>query len=397
MPSLHYPPHPTRAARGIVSLVVATVVGSVLFAAVPPARGDELPAGVSQPLVLNPGPGNPRNSEGDFVRLKSGRLLFVYTHVTGGTGDEAAAVLAARHSDDGGKTWTDRDEVLVRQLGTQNVMSVSLLRLADGRIALFYLVKNSASDCRPTVQFSSDEAVTWTAPKPCVADPVYLVLNNNRAVRLTGGKFAGRIVLPVARHDRTKDKPGFHRGVATCYYSDDGGATFRKADADLEAPLESRSGLQEPLVVELKDGSLLMLCRTDRRSQFRSVSRDGGATWSPAEPTELVSPLSPASVARIPRTGDLLLVWNDQSADGFDPKLKGKRTPLVAAVSKDEGKTWGMRKTLYADPMGWYCYTAITFVDDRVLLGHCAGTYTGGATGLTRTVVTTFDVDWLYR
>ena len=374
---------------GIVLLTMCAGPAPTVLAA------PDLPAGVSQPLVLAPGPGNPRNSEGDFVQLKSGRILFVYTHFTGGRGDAASAVLAARHSDDGGKTWSDKDEVVVPQIGKQNVMSVSLLRLADGRIALFYLVKNSNADCRPHVQFSGDEAKTWTKPRSCVTEPVYLVLNNNRAVQLKVGKAAGRIILPVARHSRADDKPGFHRGVATCYYSDDGGATFRKSDAELEAPPESRSGLQEPLVVERRDGSLLMLCRTDRGCQYRSESTDAGATWSEARPTDLASPLSPASVARIPATNDLMLVWNDHSA--VDPALKDKRTPLTVAVSSDEGQTWTRRKTLYADPAGWYCYTAITFAGDRVLLGHCAGIRARKSNGLETTVITAFDVNWLYR
>lgn len=34
-------------------------------------------------LQLNPGENNPRNSEGDFVRLKDGRIMFIYTHFTG--------------------------------------------------------------------------------------------------------------------------------------------------------------------------------------------------------------------------------------------------------------------------------------------------------------------------
>ncbi|CAA9385278.1 MAG: GH33 / GH93 [uncultured Phycisphaerae bacterium] len=374
---------------------LACLLALLAFSPTTRAADPDLPPGVTQPLVLAPGPGNPRNSEGDFVRLKSGRVLFVYTHFTGGTGDAAAAVLAARHSDDAGRTWSATDEVLVKQLGKQNVMSVSLQRLADGRVGLFYLVKNSKDDCRPFVQYSADEAKTWTDPKPCVPDPVYLVMNNNRVVQLQKTK-PGRIVLPVARHDWAKDKKGEHRGVATCYLSDDNGATFRKAESDLEAPPESRSGLQEPLVIELKDGGLLMLCRTDRGSQFRSTSTDGGVTWTPAEPTDIKSPLSPASIARIPKTGDLLMAWNDHAAE-LDPKFKGKRTPFTVAISRDDGRTWTNRKTLYADPLGWYCYTAIAFADDRVLLGHCAGQQVKGSSGLATTVVTAFDVDWLYR
>ena len=51
-------------------------------------------------------------------------------------------------------------------------------------------------------------------------------------------------------------------------------------------------------------------------------------TWSNPEPMSVQSPLSPQSIKRHPKTGDLLLVWNN-SPD--------KRYPLTAAVSPDEG------------------------------------------------------------
>ena len=41
---------------------------------------------------------NPRNSEGDFITLKDGRILFVYTHFTGGAADHSSAYLAGRYS-----------------------------------------------------------------------------------------------------------------------------------------------------------------------------------------------------------------------------------------------------------------------------------------------------------
>ncbi len=65
------------------------------------------------------------------------------------------------------------------------------------------------------------------------------------------------------------------------------------------------------------------------------------------------------------------------------------------AISRDEGKTWEKIKTLEDDPDGWYCYTAIAFVDNRVLLGHCAGDSKVGR--LNRTQITLFDASWLYR
>jgi hypothetical protein len=120
---------------------------------------------------------------------------------------------------------------------------------------------------------------------------------------------------------------------------------------------------------------------------------DGGETWSAPQPTDIYSPVSPASIKRIPKTGDLLLVWNDHSR--VEKSRREWRTPFNVAISRDEGKTWSKSKTLEDDPTGWFCYTAIHFVDDRVLLGHCAGAL--GIGGLNRTQITLFDVDWLYK
>ena len=82
-------------------------------------------------------------------------------------------------------------------------------------------------------------------------------------------------------------------------------------------------------------------------------------------------PVSPASIKRLPGSSDLLAVFNDHS--GRFPFPKGKRSPLVAAISSDGGKPWPRRKLLEADLDGWYCYTAIHFTEDAALLAYCAG------------------------
>jgi len=337
--------------------------------------------------LLPPAANNPRNSEGDFMPLKNGLIMFAYTRFTGGAADDAEAELAAVYSGDRGKTWSLRYEPLIANDAKHNVMSVSLLRLSDTEIALFYLRKNGPEDCVPMMRISKEEGRNWSDAVSCVVEGGYYVMNNHRAVLLK----SGRLLLPLARHAKggAKRTP---RAAFLCSYSDNGGRTW-KHSAELEGPAASHSGLQEPAVIELKDGSLMMLARTDQGSQFRSYSRDGGVTWSPAEASNIISPLSPASIARIPSTGDLLLVWNDH--ENVDEAHRAKRTPFCVAISKDEGKTWEKKKTLDDDPDGWFCYTAIEFVDDRVLLAHCAGDSKIGH--LTRTRMTSFDLQWLYK
>jgi len=339
-------------------------------------------------LSLDPGPDNPRNSEGDFIDLKDGRMLFVYSRYTGKSGgDHAPAFLAGRYSSDGGKTWTTEDQMIVAKEGDMNVMSVSLLRLQNGTIALFYVRKNSEEDCIPMMRISTDEAATWGDPVPCITDKKgYFVLNNNRVIQLKNG----RLLLAVALHKVPGEEKWHENGRLFSYYSDNNGKTWQPG-AEVANP--DKVITQEPGLVELKNGKILMIIRTNGGVQYLSYSKNKGKTWSPAVPSNIKSPVSPASIERIPSTGDLLLVWNNN--DGSNPAIKGRRTPFNVAVSKDEGKTWQHTKTVEDDPDGWYCYTAIHFTGKHVLLGHCAGKRSQN--GLAVTHITRLSLDWIYN
>lgn len=339
-------------------------------------------------LRLEPGPNNPRNSEGDFIALNDGRILFIYTHYYGDSGgDHDPAYLAGRFSSDGGKTWTNEDVKIIEREGTMNVMSVSLLRLQNGEIALFYLRKNSARDCIPMVRFSRDEAKSWTDPIPCITDKQgYFVLNNDRVIQLKNGRLLMAVNLYNIAEGSTLNK-----GSLWSYYSDDSGRTWKSGN---EVPNPQKYLTQEPGIVELKNGNIFMLIRSNAGVQCKSYSKDKGVTWTPVEQSNIKSPVSPATIERIPSTGDLLLVWNNNG--GEDPVIKGKRTPLTVAISRDEGKTWKKIKNIEDDPDGWYCYIAIHFTDKDVLLGHCAGNRSKG-TGLAVTQVTRLDLGWIYQ
>jgi len=360
-------------------------------------------------LKLDPSPDNPRNSEGSFVTLADGRILFAYTRYYGESwADEATARIGGRCSTDAGRTWSGTDELIVENEGRHNVMSVSLLRLQDGRIGLWYLRKNSIIDCRTYMRTSPDEGTTWSRAALCIPAPGYFVVNNDRVIQLR----SGRLVIPAAYH-RAKlpvsRKPGNTyagwegRGIAMFYLSDDSGRNWREAQDWWALPVRSGSGLQEPGVVELADGRLYAFCRTDVGCQYEMFSEDGGETWSPPQTSVFRSPPSPLSIKRIPSTGDLLAIWNDQSGRlvptpspdaGLTAKSWG-RTPLVSAVSRDQGATWEHHKLLESDPAHGFCYTAIHFTDDAVLLAYCCG---GGERSavLQDLCIRRVTLDWLY-
>ena len=367
---------------------------SVLGAAVQAADSLVEQGKATRALQLPPAKDNPRNSEGDFITLKDGRILFVYTHFTDGAADHSSAFLAGRYSSDGGKTWTKQDKTIMPNDAQQNIMSVSLLRLQDGTIALFYLRKNSIHDLRPVMRISRDEGATWSEATEIipVSEVGYYVMNNDRVIQLKNG----RLVLPLALHQNLSGSNRFNPNARfLCYYSDDLGKSWHRGQA---AEVETQPGkkqpyMQEPGIVQLKDGTVMGFCRTNGGSQYVATSKDGGKTFSTLKPSQIISPVSPASIERIPSTGDLLLVWNNHQ--DIQPALRGKRTPLTIAISKNEGQTWELVQNVEDNPNGWYCYTAIEFTKDGVLLGHCAGDRTKN-NGLAESQITLIPLSAIY-
>jgi Neuraminidase (sialidase) len=337
-------------------------------------------------LRLTPGVDNPRNSEGSFITLKDGRILFVYSHYTGNSAsDHSPAYLSGRYSGDGGKTWTTDEVIITPNEGGMNVMSVSLLRLKNGDIALFYLRKNSKTDCIPQMRISKNEAKSWSDPVSVITDKKgYFVLNNDRVIQLIDG----RLLMAVALHN-TPDGEWKKQADLYSYYSDDNGQTWHSG---VKVPNTTDIITQEPGLIEMKDGRIMMYIRASGGSQQLSFSSDKGVNWSSVQASNIPSPLSPATIEKIPGTGNWLLVWNNN--DGSNPEIKDKRTPLTAAISKDEGMTWENIKNIHDDPDGWYCYTAIHFTNKHILLGYCAGT---GKAHLSTTNITRLSLKWICK
>ncbi len=311
----------------------------------------------------------PRNSEGDIAVLPDGRLLLAYTRFERGKEDDAPASIAGMYSSDAGRTWS-QPTVLHANDARQNCMSASLLLLpTTGELLLCFLRKNSSTDLQVCLKRSPDLGRTWGEVTRVSDGTGYYVMNNARLLRLS----TGRLVAPVARCD---DADGPETGTghfrSGCYLSDDEGRTWRAPTSWVDL---ARRGAMEPAVVERKDGSLLMILRTQFGHIYRAESSDGGETWANVGPTPLLSPDSPASIARIPSSGDLLVVWNDNYDRGLP--MGGRRTPLRSAISTDDGNMWLRYRTLERDIHRDYAYTSISFAGDETLFTYyerdCSG------------------------
>jgi sialidase-1 len=325
------------------SIVVTSLFAlSLTHADGPPAKPEIIMLAEARGKVV-------RNSEASMVELKDGSLLVIWQEFQKGTGDSDffPGRLVGMTSRDGGRSWGGYRVVVENEPGDVNVFSPSLLRLPDGGILFCFMRYHSFSKAEnkypPASAFawlSSDEGKTF---KPLSTlwkeNPVTLCSATLR--RLS----SGRIVLPLNRDLSKKGQPDHFEAAVT--FSDDGGKSWKESDNWVDLP---KRGAMEPHVEELRDGRLLMVLRTQLGAVYRSVSKDGGKSWSKGESLGVEGPESCPELIKIPSTGDLLLIWNGSK---YDPKWAshfGKRTPLSTAISKDDGKTWSKPRHLETDP-----------------------------------------------
>ena len=329
---------------------------------------------------IAPSPGNPRNSEGTFLELANDEILFVYSRFKGDSpNDHAFADLALMRSTDGGRTWSDEGVILTCEgEGGVNMMSPSLLKMSNGEAGLFYLVRITYSLTRIFLRRSADGGRTWGDRVLCTDQDDFFVINNDRVVRLA----SGRIIVPVASHRSWGNGNMDSNARAMFFYSDDDGQTWSCSGSRCSLPYPSNSGLQEPGVVELMPGILWGFARTDLGVQYEMFSVDNGEKWTACQPSRFTSPCSPLSMRR-DMDGKLYAVWNPipeyngRRLPGH--AFTGGRTPLVIACSLDNGKNFSAPVAIETDEESGYCYTAVCFTKDALLLAYCAGSEADGS------------------
>lgn len=334
---------------------------------------------------LIPTEDNNRNSEGAFLELKDGRILFAYSRYgTGGFDDGAVADIYAILSEDNGNTfgepfpfWTHE------QAQADNVMSVSLMRMNNGDLGMFYLAKRDGAQCLLYLIRSTDEGQTWSNPVLCSGEEGFYVGNNDRVIRTQ----TGRLVFPTALAEATceidekgnKVVKSLTPGQLVVFGSDDDGLSWRALNEPVSIPVSRgcTTGVQEPGILELSDGRLWCWIRTDAGRQYETFSTDGGETWSAPLPSAFTSAISPLCMKRL-STGNLLAIWNPVPVYNGVSQYHGKvwlaaRNPLSYAISRDGGNTFSKPINIEDDPNRGFCYTAIHETEDGILLAYCAG------------------------
>jgi sialidase-1 len=255
--------------------------------------------------------------------------------------------------------------------GDVNVYNTNFLRLPDGTILYAFMRYHVLAVGLPpsTSMFvcrSTDEGETFDPPTPIwEREPMHSA--SGVLKRLSGG----RVVLPIGRQTGAVWSPTDHdtQGAA---FSDDGGRTWRLCRNWVDLPLR---GAMEAHVEELRDGRLLMVMRTQLGAVFQAHSADGGETWSKPQTTGLRQPETCPELIRL-STGELMIVWCNAEYDPRFASHYGKRSPLAAAVSRDEGRSWGAPRNLAEDPRtGYYNPVACCTRQGRVIVTYTQTPY----------------------
>ena len=280
-----------------------------------------------------------------------------------GSGDAGDIDLVLKRSGDGGRTWSamqvvwddgantcgnpcpivDRDTGTIWLLLTWN-------RGDDPEPRI--IARTSKDTRRVFVSRSTDDGVTWTAPKEITGDAkltnwTWYATGPGAAIQIQRGPHRGRLVIPCDHIEA-----GTKRYYSHVIYSDDHGETWKLGGST------PQHQVNECEVVELTGNRLLLNMRNYDRSQRTrqvAISRDGGLTWTDQRHApELIEPICQASIRRY--------AWPDDRGKSillFSNPASTKREKMTVRLSYDEGETWPCARELWPGPAAYSCLTVL--------------------------------------
>lgn len=216
--------------------------------------------------------------------------------------------------------WSVPEKIADRE----NVPCWNPVLFADGeRLLLFYKVGNEIPTWQTMTKESLDCGCTWSAERELVPGdfggrgPV-----KNKCIRLQDGA----ILAPASTEG----------GGWECFTdrTEDGGRTWKRSEnVPIDRAALTGTGVIQPTLWQDRAGDVHMLMRSSEGCIFRSDSADGGRSWGQAVRTALPNNNCGIDLAQL-ADGRLVLVYNPVSGNW------AARSPIVFAVSEDNGETW---------------------------------------------------------
>ena len=284
------------------------------------------------------------------TELDNGDLYLTYY---GGDGEysQDTAVFASRLVH-GTKHWSFPKPIARNPF--QSMGNPVVWQSPEGRVWLFFVVRfgDTWSTSRIMAKVSDDRAESWSDAFLVSVEEGTMV--RGRPIRTTGGQ----TILPIY-HETGSDTEKTGPDTSSLFLLFDP----KKKRWESSNKVYSRLGNLQPAVVELNPGHLLAFCRRggdyepgDDGFVVRTESKDGGFTWSQGEETTFSNPNAAVELIKL-KSGNLLFVYNDSMDD---------RSPLTAALSKDNGKTFPIRVNLREGPQSFAYPTAIQTKDGMI-------------------------------
>lgn len=196
-----------------------------------------------------------------------------------------------------------------------------------GRLHWFWTQASMLFDAREGVwevvcENPEAESAEFSAPRR-LCDGLML----NKPTVLADGRWLYTVARTAPRMFRVLGMENASRKTRVqVWQSIDGGTTVEF----LGETATENTDFGEHMLYERRDGGLVMLVRA-RPELLKSVSADGGRTWTEPAPSGIPSPCSRFFLRRL--ASGMLLMVNHETADPV-------RSRLCAKLSSDDGQTW---------------------------------------------------------
>ncbi|MBR5453727.1 MAG: exo-alpha-sialidase [Clostridia bacterium] len=325
-----------------------------------------------------------RNCEATFLRLNDDSIMMAYTRYMGDCvcDDNAPSEIVARISCDEGENWGEPYVILdPARHGAKTVGSPTLMRMQNGDVGLFYLVRTTPNWVHHLVLArSSDEGKTFSDDvRNCSIDIYdgYHMLVNDSVIRLS----SGRILVPITYHTGN-EKAGDNTHVDPCAYgaftySDDDGETWKSSYDEVFHPFSNTAaGLQNAVIAEIAPKAVKVFWSTDMMCQYESYSTDDGNHFMIAQPSRFSSPCSPLKIAKNTADGSFYAIWNPTplfNGRSYSCGTKGQNS-LVWSKLDPTATRYSEINVIESDESYGYSHPAAFFTaDGKMLLAYSFG------------------------